>query len=206
MALKTVGLNGNSHWVDDNLNTWTVRDYSKQEALKLSKSLVSCIKCTNCSYCKDCVGCVDCVRCNECNLSTSCNSCRFCDLCYSCRACSGCTGCNKMVECNGCLYCFDCADCSECRHCNACVDLQGDRFKGIVGAVGAEKLNGSLVCSIQLNNRIVKSISLDNEGNISEALTKAEESELGLSTSPAQNKLWVLAKSFVLAFKKGNEK
>jgi len=43
----------NDHWVDENNNSWGLQ-YSKEEALKKSKSLINCSGCSDCSGCSRC--------------------------------------------------------------------------------------------------------------------------------------------------------
>ena len=55
--------NSNGYWIDENNNQWNENIYSKDEAIKWSKTLNNC---TDCTYCTDCTGCTDCTDCKVC--------------------------------------------------------------------------------------------------------------------------------------------
>ena len=50
----------NNYWVDENNNKWNCYIYSKEEAEKYSKTLISCSYCSDCRDCSDCSGCSYC--------------------------------------------------------------------------------------------------------------------------------------------------
>ena len=104
----------NNYWIDENNNKWNANIYTKEQAIKYSRSLVNCNDCSDCSDCSYCNGCNDCSDCSYCN---GCSGCRDCSGCSGCRGCSDCNCCNG---CNGCRYCSDCSDCNCCRYCSGC--------------------------------------------------------------------------------------
>ena len=73
-----------SRWVDDNNNTWSSQEYSKDKAEKLSASLINCIGCHDCKDCHDCSYCSYCSECHDCH---DCSYCRECSECHDCRDC-----------------------------------------------------------------------------------------------------------------------
>lgn len=108
-----------SYWIDSDGNMWRKTGYSKEDALRLSKTLKDCRGCIDCSYCNDCRQCEDCHYCYRCEGSTlckfcegcaqcsNCSHCKYCNYCCCCRRCSGCTLCNTVTsgrdysECDG---------------------------------------------------------------------------------------------------------
>ena len=49
--------------VDKNNNVWVLSEYTLDEAIEASKTLVNCEWCVNCHHCKDSKNCLDCVDC-----------------------------------------------------------------------------------------------------------------------------------------------
>ena len=72
-----------------NGNYWSKLKYTRDQAEKLSETLI------NCTYCTDCRGCTDCTYC------TDCRGCRGCRDCRDCTYCTGCTGCTGCRDCTG---------------------------------------------------------------------------------------------------------
>lgn len=56
-------------------NRWSKTLYTKEEAIKLSKTLINCENCEDCRYCRDCV---------DCNYCEHCQNCKNCDFCSWC--------------------------------------------------------------------------------------------------------------------------
>lgn len=50
----------NGCWVDENENSWDCEKHTKQEAERLSKTLVDCYNCYNCRNCNNCRNCACC--------------------------------------------------------------------------------------------------------------------------------------------------
>lgn len=50
------------YWVDKNNNSWKVKRFSKEEAMRMSKSLIDCVDCVNCY---NSIGSVDCKNSNS---------------------------------------------------------------------------------------------------------------------------------------------
>jgi hypothetical protein len=72
------------YWIDQNGNKWSVHIYSREYALKLSKSLSCCVDCVNCTSCSFCIGCENCVNCSQCVDCRGCENCTHCDSCSNC--------------------------------------------------------------------------------------------------------------------------
>ena len=97
----------NNYWIDENNNKWNANIYTKEQAIKYSRSLVNCNDCSDCSYCRGC------------------SSCRGCRDCSGCRGCSYCSNCSYCRGCSYCRYCSDCGDCSNCNDCSYCRGCSG---------------------------------------------------------------------------------
>lgn len=53
-------IQNNGYWIDKNCNKWNCDEYTREQAMALSKTLVNCFDCVNCRYCSDCNSCHDC--------------------------------------------------------------------------------------------------------------------------------------------------
>ena len=65
-----------NYWIDENSNSWNKLIYTKEQAEKLSKTLINCKNCINCfrcSYCSDCSRCSDCSDCSDCSGCSGCS-------------------------------------------------------------------------------------------------------------------------------------
>jgi len=91
-----------NYWIDENSNSWNKLIYTKEQAEKLSKTLINCKNCINCFRCSDCSDC---------------------SYCYDCSDCSGCSRCSR---CSYCSRCSDCSDCSDCSGCSGCSDYKSN--------------------------------------------------------------------------------
>lgn len=120
-----------SYWIDTNGNMWRKTAYSKEDALRLSRTLKDCSGCIDCSYCNDCRQCEDCHYCYQCEGSTMCKFCTGCVQCSKCFHCTSCSYCYFCARCDGCRYC---ADVRAVRDCSGCNDIQNtisglDRYR-----------------------------------------------------------------------------
>ncbi len=106
------------YWIDGNGNMWSKMRYSKEDALKMSRTLKDCRGCINCSYCDDCKQCEDCHYCHGCEGSTLCKFCEGCVQCSRCSYCNCCRYCHNCIRCANCYYCADVTAVCECRECN----------------------------------------------------------------------------------------
>ena len=59
-------------YVDQQNNRWSVRYFTKAQAIKNSESLKGCTRCTNCTDCADCTRCTNCTYCADCRGCTDC--------------------------------------------------------------------------------------------------------------------------------------
>ena len=122
MELKRI----NDYWVDEHQNKWVIYNYTKEEAERLSKTLVYCFRCVNCAYCKECNDCYNCISCASCDSCTDCKYCVDCGRCIDCDNCKMCVRCDRSVsstactDCDHCHSCEDCDDCDTCRYCTKC--------------------------------------------------------------------------------------
>ncbi len=66
---------------DKNNNSWNLNKFTKDEAIKASKTLVDCFLCRDCVNCKDCWYCEECSDCINCRI---CRNCKNCVRCYKC--------------------------------------------------------------------------------------------------------------------------
>ena len=66
-------------WIDKNGNAWNCEIFTKEEAIKNSKSLERCFNCYNCKNCVKCIKCKDCENCRNCKNCVKCNDCHSCD-------------------------------------------------------------------------------------------------------------------------------
>lgn len=106
------------YWMDSKGNMWRKGTYSKEDALKLSRTLKDCRGCIDCSYCNDCKQCEDCHYCYQCEGSTICKFCEGCDQCSRCYYCSTCSYCHYCTRCASCVYCADVKAVSDCKECD----------------------------------------------------------------------------------------
>lgn len=124
-----------SHWRDENNNKWNIRKYSKNEAERLSKTLINCKNCTDCSNCincSDCVECEDCLNCINCFCCSKCYECEGCGKCYNCDDCKNCSDCEDCVDCIECIQCINsikCDGCGFCKNCYFCNDYINQKGK-----------------------------------------------------------------------------
>ena len=51
------------YWIDSNNNKWYVGKYTREQAIKVSQTLINCKDCIDCDFCKNCKNCKNC---NEC--------------------------------------------------------------------------------------------------------------------------------------------
>ena len=112
----------NNYHVDKNNNKWSIKLYTRKQAIKYSKSLFNCKNCTNCigcNNCKDCSDCTNCINCINCNYCINCKDCNYCIGCNTCKDCKNCTYC---INCKNCTYCINCKDCNYCINCKNCKD------------------------------------------------------------------------------------
>lgn len=54
-------------------NKWNKEDYTEEQAIELSKTLINCENCVDCGDCRDCSDCYYCM---------GCKNCKKCDFCY----------------------------------------------------------------------------------------------------------------------------
>lgn len=106
------------YWIDDNGNMWRKTAYSKEDALRLSRTLKDCEGCVDCSYCNDCQRCEDCHHCYRCECSTVCKFCESCVQCSRCSHCMCCSSCQHCTRCASCTYCVSVIAVRDCRGCN----------------------------------------------------------------------------------------
>ena len=81
----------NGYFIDGNNNKWSKSLFTRETALKASKTLTNCFNCVDCKYCDNCNNCSDC---------------NFCHHCINCKKCKNCICCNN---------CYDCFNCKNCR-------------------------------------------------------------------------------------------
>ena len=113
------------YWIDGNNNKWSVRIFSKEQATKMSESLIDCYGCSNCTDCSNCVNCSNCTKCSYC---TECSYCRYCTDCTNCSECSYCTDCTN---------CNNCSNCSYCPYCSYCTDFKRNPLRYVTGNIGS---------------------------------------------------------------------
>ena len=65
----------NKYWMDNYGNRWNSNQYTKDEAIAASNTLVDCVGCTDCSYCTDCIHCNNCTNCTGCICCEDCTDC-----------------------------------------------------------------------------------------------------------------------------------
>jgi len=93
-----------NYWIIGS-NKWSKNNYSKEESIKYSDTLINCSNCLDCSNCSSC---------HDCRYCRYCRDCRYCFDCSSCRDCHDCSYCSN---CNNCRYCSNCHNCSSCSSC-----------------------------------------------------------------------------------------
>ena len=76
----------NGYWQDEKCNTWSTKDYNKENAEAAAASL------TDCCFCRNCENCTDCENCTEC---TDCTECIHCEACDNLQSGAFCQNCNK---------------------------------------------------------------------------------------------------------------
>ena len=69
------------YWIDSNNNKWYFGKYTREQAIKVSQTLINC---------KDCIDCVDCINCINCFQCTYCENCINCDVSVGCIECKYC--------------------------------------------------------------------------------------------------------------------
>ena len=74
---------------DKNNNCWNLEEFSLEEAIKASKTLVNCKECSNC---------VDCQNCDFCSWCKNCEGCKNCWYCEDCSDCEDCIECQSFVD------------------------------------------------------------------------------------------------------------
>jgi hypothetical protein len=116
LAMRKVG----KAWVDKNNNTWEEIYFTKEEAIKASKTLKDCYNCVNC---KNCVSCRSCATCKDCVSCFNCSDCYNCSSCLYSAHCGHCKGCNYCGSCYSCINCEACTECNYCKQCSNCHKL-----------------------------------------------------------------------------------
>lgn len=114
-----------NHYEDAKGNKWdkqvtegnTVTGYTKESALKCSKSLVNCERCVNCNSCHDCKDCDNCTHCEDCFHCIQCEQCTLCTKCYLCQRCEHCNLCISLEHCTRCHDCISSTNCDKCKWC-----------------------------------------------------------------------------------------
>ena len=105
-------------WVDPEYgNKWEISKYSKEEAARLSKTMVNCKGCINSESCKNCKGCVNCINCTNCDRCVNCSNCTRCINCHDCGECEWMCDSTSCTNCEDCVRCKDCHKCSFCDKC-----------------------------------------------------------------------------------------
>lgn len=92
-----------NYWKDHNGNLWSKANYTEEEALAESKTLLQCR------------GCLD---------SKNLDHCNFCNYCEDCTACHDCTSC---IDSAGLAHCLGCSDCFDSAGLCFCKNLSGLR-------------------------------------------------------------------------------
>lgn len=71
MRLKLI----NGFYIDGNNNRWDEKEFTLEDAERLSKTLVDCRYCTNCENCESCIYCENCKYCVDCKNCIDCIDC-----------------------------------------------------------------------------------------------------------------------------------
>ena len=85
----------NGYFIDGNNNKWSKYLFTRETALKASKTLTNCFNCVDCKYCDNCNSCSDC---NFCHYCADCKRCKNCIHCYNCKNCFNCRGCRDLTD------------------------------------------------------------------------------------------------------------
>ena len=97
-------------YVDGDGNRWTALVYPREEAERMSATMVDCVRCKNCH---DCQACMECYESTGCSWSKRLADCHGCD------------------NCGGCAHCWDCVRCVNCLDCRSRVGCRGVCFDRI---------------------------------------------------------------------------
>lgn len=162
-----------NYWVDDCGNMWNKVLFSRDEAIKRSKTMhdcIGCVDCHDCIHCDYCVSCRNCVACNHCSATYDCEGCRHCTACIGCKKLCYCRKCKASAACT---YCSDLTDCARCIECSRLtgvkyepdkVTITTPTHKRITLYDTPDNLTGCIddICFNFNNTSMLKDISSDN--------------------------------------------
>ncbi len=161
-----------NYWVDDCGNMWSKVLFSRDEAIKRSKTMhdcIACVDCHDCIHCEYCVSCRNCISCSHCYATYNCEGCRYCTACIGCKNLQHCRKCKAS---KACAFCVDLTDCKRCVECSRLIGVTHEpdkvtittpTYKRITLYNTSDNLTGCIddICFDFNNTSIIKDILSD---------------------------------------------